>query len=55
MAFSIINQYSCRNRLTDPEFEAVKRVCVDQLQFAHQSDGKLHHGAHVAVGHLHFL
>ncbi len=44
-----------QHKLTNPQFEAVKRVCVDCLQFAHQSDGKLHHGAHMTVGHLHFL
>lgn len=41
--------------LTNPEFEAVKRVCVDELQFSHQSDSKLHHGAHMIVWHLNFL
>lgn len=42
-------------KLTDPEFKAIKRVCVDELQFAHQSNCKLHHAAHMRVGHLNFL
>lgn len=30
-------------------------MCVDELQFSHESECKLHHGSHVTVGHLLFL
>lgn len=39
-------------RLTNPELEAVEGVSVDELQFGHEGERKLHHGPNVTAGHL---